>query len=55
MSLTALPYLVVLAGMAILAVMIMVMAWPGNRPAAPPPAPPAVEVGTAQKGWLQKP
>jgi hypothetical protein len=54
LSLTALPYLVMLAGLAIMAVTIMMMAWPGNRTAFSPPKPQAVEVGTAPKGWLQE-
>jgi hypothetical protein len=53
-SLTALPYLVVLAGLGVLAVAIMILAWPGNRPPPPAPQPVTVEVGTAPKGWLDQ-
>ena len=53
-SLTFIPYVLVLAGLAILAVTIMIMAWPGRRAAPPPPPAHAttVDVGTAPKGWL---
>jgi hypothetical protein len=43
-----------LAGLAVMAVVIMTMAWPGNRTPIQP-APQAVEVGTAPKGWINEP
>ncbi len=56
LTLTALPYLLMLAGLAVMAVVIMTMAWPGNRtPIQPAPPPQAVEVGTAPKGWINEP
>ena len=55
LSLTAVPYLLMLAGLAVLAVAIMIMAWPGRRTPVPPPSQPqTVEVGTAPRGWLQE-
>jgi hypothetical protein len=54
LTLTALPYLLMLAGLAVMAAVIMTMAWPGNRTPIAQPQPQAVEVGTAPRGWLQE-
>jgi hypothetical protein len=57
LTLTALPYLAVLVGLAVLTVAIMMMAWPGRHsppPTEPPAAAAAAEVGTAPKGWIQE-
>lgn len=52
--LTALPYALVMFGLAFLAIMIMIMAWPGRRAPMPQPQqqPATVDVGTAPKGWI---
>lgn len=52
--LSTLPFLALLALMAVLAVAIMVTAFPGTQP--PPTAPPVAqkEQGVAQKGWFQE-
>ena len=52
--LSTLPFLALLALMAVLAFGIMIAAFPGSQPQvkAPPPVP--KERGVAQKGWLQE-
>ena len=51
--LSTVPFLALLAALAVLAVAIMVAAWPGSQP---PPHPRAVphEQGVATKGWFQE-
>jgi anti-sigma factor RsiW len=51
--LSTIPFLALLAALAILAVAIMVLAWPGSQPhASHKPAP--REQGVAPKGWFQE-
>jgi hypothetical protein len=51
--LSTLPFLVLLAAMAVLAVGIMVIAFPGTQPQRRPPAA-AHQQGVAAKGWFQE-
>lgn len=52
--LSTVPFLLVIGLLAVLAVGIMILAFPGNQP-QPKPKPPAVkEQGTAQRGWFQE-
>jgi len=51
--LSTLPFLLLIAALAVLAVAIMVTAWPGNRP-QPKNRPPAHEQGYAAKGWFDE-
>jgi hypothetical protein len=50
--LSTLPFLALIAGLAVLAVAIMIAAWPGARP-QPKPRPAEHEQGVAPKGWLE--
>lgn len=51
--LSTLPFLTLIAGLAVLAVAIAVAAWPGRQ--GPPKREVAVhELGTAEKGWFQE-
>lgn len=52
--LSTVPFLALLSLLAVLAVAIMVVAFPGNQPQIREPSPPAKEQGVAQRGWLQK-
>lgn len=52
--LSTVPFLLVIAFLAIIAVGIMILAFPGNQPAPPPSAPAAKERGVAQRGWFQE-
>ena len=51
--LSTIPFLALIAALAVMAVAIMVIAWPGSHP---PPAQPPVEKerGVAAKGWFQE-
>ena len=51
--LSTLPFLVLLAAMAVLAIGIMVIAFPGTQPQPRPPAA-AHQQGVASKGWFQE-
>ena len=51
--LSTIPFLALFAALAILAVGIMVIAWPGSQPRIEPKPLPH-EQGVAPKGWLQK-
>jgi hypothetical protein len=51
--LSTIPFLALFAALAILAVAIMVIAWPGNQPQVET-RPLPHEQGVAPKGWLQK-
>jgi hypothetical protein len=53
MLLSTLPFLALFAALAVLAVAIMVTAWPGSRP-RPQTKPVQHEQGYAPKGWFQK-
>ncbi len=52
--LDVIPYAVLMVGLAVLAIAIIAMAWPGRE--APQPVakrePVEVEIGTAPKGWI---
>jgi cytoskeletal protein RodZ len=52
--LSTLPFLALFALLAVLAVGIMIAAFPGNQPEQKPNQPPAREQGVAAKGWFQK-
>ena len=51
--LSTLPFLALIAALAVLAVAIMIAAWPGTRP-QPQLRSPQHEQGFAPKGWFQK-
>jgi hypothetical protein len=53
-SLSTLPFAAILAVLAILAVAIMIVAFPGNQPVSKPARAPAHEQGVAPRGWLQE-
>jgi hypothetical protein len=48
------PFIVLLGLLAVLAVAIMVAAFPGTQPAATPPPPAQKEQGVAARGWFQE-
>ena len=48
------PYAVLLLGLAVLAIAIMALAWPGRTVPQKEPEPVPVEVGTAPKGWMER-
>lgn len=52
--LSTLPFFALLGLLAILAVGIMIIAFPGSQPQVKPPPAPPKEQGVAQKGWLQE-
>jgi hypothetical protein len=52
--LSTLPFLALIAVTGLLAVAIMIVAFPGSQPVPAPRAPPRHELGVAQKGWLQE-
>lgn len=50
------PYAALMLGLAVIAIAIIAMAWPGRNIGKAPPEPaPASEVGTAPKGWIDRP
>jgi hypothetical protein len=51
--LSTLPFLVLIVAMAVLAVGIMIIAYPGAQP-QPRPRPAAHQQGVAPKGWFQE-
>jgi anti-sigma factor RsiW len=51
--LSTIPFLALIGALAILAVGIMIIAWPGNQP-QPAPKPVPHEQGVAAKGWFQE-
>jgi len=51
--LSTVPFLALLAALAVLAVAIMIAAWPGSQP-RPQPRPVQHEEGVAAKGWFQE-
>ncbi|WP_156029710.1 hypothetical protein [Sphingomonas sp. URHD0057] len=53
-GLSTLPYLALIAGLAVLTVAIAVAAFPGSQPEHKAPQLPPHEQGTAVKGWLQE-
>jgi hypothetical protein len=52
--LSTVPFLALLSLLGILAVAMMVTAFPGSQPVAKAPVLPQREQGVAQKGWLQE-
>jgi hypothetical protein len=48
-----LPFLILLGALAVIAVGIMIAAFPGTQ-AQPRPKPPPREIGVAPKGWLKE-
>ena len=53
-ALSTLPFVALLAALAILSVLIMLAAWPGSRPQPKPRQLAEREQGVAPKGWLQE-
>jgi len=51
---STLPFLSLLVLLGILAVSIMVVAFPGNQPRHQPNPPDSHELGTANRGWFQE-
>lgn len=52
--LSTIPFLALLALLGVLAVAIMIAAFPGTQPEAKAPPPPAKQLGVAAKGWFQE-
>lgn len=52
--LSTVPFLALLALLGVLAVAIMIAAFPGNQPELRSPPPPAKVQGVAAKGWFQE-
>jgi transposase len=52
--LSTIPFLALIAALAILGVAIMVIAWRGAEPQSIRRAPPPHEQGVARKGWFQQ-
>lgn len=52
-SLSTLPFLLLMAALVVIAVGIMIAAFPGSQP-RPAPKPVAQELGTAPKGWFDE-
>jgi hypothetical protein len=52
--LSTLPFIALIGLLAILAVAIMVVAFPGNQPQQKPKQVAAKEQGVAQRGWFQE-
>jgi hypothetical protein len=52
--LSTVPFLALLGLLAVLAVAMMVAAFPGTQPDAKPPPPPAKQQGVAAKGWFEE-
>jgi hypothetical protein len=52
--LSTIPFLALIAALAILGLAIMIIAWPGSQPRHPAAQPIPHEQGVAQKGWFQE-
>jgi hypothetical protein len=52
--LSTLPFALLLAALGVLAVAIMVVAWPGSQPQPRPRAEPPRELGVAPPGWFER-
>lgn len=52
--LSTVPFLALIAFLGVLAVLIMIAAFPGSQPEPRPPQAAEKELGTAPKGWFQK-
>lgn len=48
------PYFLLMASLAVVAVAIMIAAWPGSRAVPAAASAPAAEIGTAPKGWMDQ-
>jgi hypothetical protein len=53
-ALSTLPFIALLAALAVLSVLIMFAAWPGSQPRPKPRQLAQHEQGVAPKGWLQE-
>jgi hypothetical protein len=53
MLLSTIPFLALIGALAVLAVSIMVVAWPGGQP-RPQPRVAQHELGTAERGWFEE-
>ncbi len=51
---STLPFLLLFAGLIVMAIAIALLAFPGAQPQHKPPPPARHEIGTAPKGWFQK-
>lgn len=51
-SLSTLPFLMLMAALAVIAAGIILAAWPGSR-TQPPATPEVAEQGVAKRGWLE--
>jgi ferric-dicitrate binding protein FerR (iron transport regulator) len=54
MLLSTVPFLALIALLAVLGASIMMVAFPGSQPASKPRADPPKEQGVAQRGWFQE-
>ncbi len=54
MLLSTLPFLALIAGLAVLSVAIAIAAWPVHPPVAAQVKPAPRELGTAPRGWFQE-
>lgn len=52
--LSTIPFVALMILLGVLAVAIMVVAFPGTQPQIREPAPPAKEQGVAQRGWYEE-
>jgi hypothetical protein len=52
--LSTLPFLLLFAGLAVMAIAIALAAFPGTQPPSKPAPPAQREIGTAPKGWFQE-
>jgi hypothetical protein len=52
--LSTLPFLILFALLAVVAVSIMIAAFPGSQPEQKPPPPAQRQQGVASKGWFQE-
>lgn len=53
-TLSTLPFLALLIALAVLAVLIIIAAWPSSEPPPKPRPPEQQQKGVAKKGWLQE-
>lgn len=52
--LSTLPFLLLIAGLALIGIAIALVAFPGAQPERKPPPPVHRELGTAPRGWFQE-
>ena len=48
------PYALLMLSLAVLALAIIILAWPGRSARTPRTEPAAAEIGTAPKGWIDQ-